>query len=721
MLSQALGSLELDGMFTLANNNYTANGPVEIGYAPTAGESFTALSVWDGNLSFPTNGTAFTFNGTIEGIEPSSNISIASITSSQTFSVDSLTSSPGVTIGGGNPIGVLGANLTPTSIALIDPDGGDTTDSFVSLQGNLSFPQLAGLSVPVSGTSYAEISPESNTPGLTLAAATAASNFQAFSVDFSNVSLSAGYSTAGSGEFQFSGSLNLSTSSGDFSAAGSLGTTSSPGLVVASNGSVTGLSVTLSGNISTFGLDIDADNLALNYNTSSVDDEYAIESGNISASTSSGDFSFLGSFGSGAEPGVVIENGSLSSLDATLNGSATASGLTMTASNDVLEFDAATANTPAEFEIADGNITVGSSNTSVSFEGTFGAANSPGVVLQGGNLTSLDITVTSNLTVAGLTLTANGVNFSYCGTDAEFQIPSGNVAVSGNGFSCNGAFGSGTGSNATPGIVMNGSNLTGLDITVSGNMALDNLNLTAAGLQFLYENDANSIYNNDFVINQGNVTISTSANDTYFEAQFGNSTSTPPTPGLVIAPDGSLSSLYATVSSNISAQNLTINATNLTFESYGNNGTFEILNGNVCMSSGPLQFASAVFGCSAYSEPGLEIANGTLTQLNIKINSNMSVEDMTLNISNLELVYEQVPNQTDGLFQIASGGSVNLSTGAANNTLTFNGTFGSPSNASLPGLCISDGQLQSFDIGVFNQHQPRRLAGPEHHESDVFL
>ena len=209
-----------------------------------------------------------------------------------------------------------------------------------------------------------------------------------------------------------------------------------------------------------------------------------------------------------------------------------------------------------------------------------------------------------------------------------------------------------------------------------------------------------SIYNNDFVINQGNVTISTSANDTYFEAQFGNSTSTPPTPGLVIAPDGSLSSLYAAVCSNISAQNLTINATNLTFESYGNNGTFEIPSGSVCMSSGPLQFASAEFGCAVYSEPGLEIVNGTLTQLNINISSNMSVENMTLNISNLDLVYEQVPNQTDGLFQIADGGSVNLSTGAANNTLTFNGTFGSPSNVSLPGLCISDGQLQSFDIGV---------------------
>ena len=134
--------------------------PSRSAYAPTATESFTALSVWDGNLSFPANGTAFTFNGTIEGIEPCSNIPIANITTNQTFSVDSLTSSPGVTIGGGSPIGVLGANLTPTSIALIDPDGEDTTDSFVSLQGNLAFPQLANLSLPVSGTNYRRDQPQ---------------------------------------------------------------------------------------------------------------------------------------------------------------------------------------------------------------------------------------------------------------------------------------------------------------------------------------------------------------------------------------------------------------------------------------------------------------------------------------------------------------------------------------------------------------------------------
>ena len=65
--------------------------------------------------------------------------------------MDALTST-GVEIGGGAAVGVDGATLTPNSIALIDPPGGDTADSYVILQGTLGFSELPGLSVPVSGT-----------------------------------------------------------------------------------------------------------------------------------------------------------------------------------------------------------------------------------------------------------------------------------------------------------------------------------------------------------------------------------------------------------------------------------------------------------------------------------------------------------------------------------------------------------------------------------------
>jgi len=696
-----LGSLLLDGPLSLTGSTYSAtNAAVEIGFSPTSTESYTPLSIWTGDMSFTSNGTSFTFNGTIQGIAESSDISIADIATEQTFSMASLTGT-GVSISGGSSIGVLGASLTPNSIVLTDPAGGDTTNSFVSLQGPLGFSELPGLSVSVSGTNYVQISPSATAPGLTLVAATTTSAFQAFGVDFTPSSVSVGYST-NSDNFQFSGSVGVVTSSGDFSVSGSLGTTSSPGLLIDSTGFVTQLSVTLSSNITTYGLSIDADSLTLNYQTSSSD-EYTIESGSISASTSSGDFSFLGAFGSGTQPGLVIDNGSLSSLYATLNGTATASGLTMTASSDVLQFNAASGNTPAEFEIASGSITVGSTSTAVTFEGNFGSGTNPGVLLQGGSLVSLDITVSSSMTVAGLGLTANGVEFEYqsetTSSSGIFEIATGTVTVgtSSDPVSFSGTFGgTDSGGNTLPGLAMSGSTLTGLDITVSSSMNVDDMSLSVNDLQFIYATSSidSGIYTGDFLIQSGSVTFSTSAQDTVFAAAFGSGVN----PGLVVRGE-SLVSLYATITSTISAQDLTINAANLIFQYEGSSSSFEIVTGSVSISSGAIQFASATFGASG--APGLSIENGVLTGLDITISSSMNVDGMTLSISDVEFIYNAVSGQTDGNFQIAAGGSVSLVTGPSDNTLSFDGTFGTTQNSqTLPGLSISDGQLQSFYIGV---------------------
>ena len=334
-----LGSLLLDSSSLVLNGStYTASGPVDIGYNPTGSESYVPLTIWNGNMSFTSGGSSFDFSGTIQGIEQSSNVSIAQINSNQTFSVSSLAGS-GVSISGGNSITIMGADFTSSLIALVDPSGGDTTNSYVSLQGSIELSQLRGLSAPVSGTNSIQMSPSSTAPGLTLVAAASTSNFTAFGLNVGASAISVGYSSSAN-IFQISGSIGVVTSSGDFSVSGSMGTAASPGLLINSSGKVTQLNITLSSNISTYGLNINANNLTLNYNPSEGD-QYSITSGSISAQTSAGDFTFSGTFGCGTLPGVVINNGTLTSLYATLSGSVVASGLTMTASNDVLQFNAA--------------------------------------------------------------------------------------------------------------------------------------------------------------------------------------------------------------------------------------------------------------------------------------------------------------------------------------------------------------------------------------------
>ncbi|MFM7127801.1 MAG: beta strand repeat-containing protein, partial [bacterium] len=347
-----------------------------------------------------------------------------------------------------------------------------------------------------------------------------------------------------------------------------------------------------------------------------------------------------------------------------------------------------------QFQIATGSVSVATS--AVNFSGIFGSGNTPGLVMTGSSLTAMDITVNSNMNVAGLNLTANGVEFIYNSVGSQFEIATGNVSVSGTGFYFDGLFGSGTGANATPGLTMSGSNLTGLDITVSSLINLDGMTLTVDNLQFIYENNANSDYNGDFLINTGTVTIATSAKDTFFEAQFGNAAVS--LPGLVIH-NGELSSLYTVITSTINAQNLVFNANGLVFDYQGATQNFEIASGSVSISSGDIQFASASFGVSG--NPGLEINNGVLTQLNVTINSSMNVQDLSLNITSMQLIYYAVAGQTSGNFEIAAGGSVSLTTGSSAAPLSFSGLFGTNSNGTtLPGLVINNGDLQSFYIGI---------------------
>ena len=248
---------------------------------------------------------------------------------------------------------------------------------------------------------------------------------------------------------------------------------------------------------------------------------------------------------------------------------------------------------------------------------------------------------------------------------------------------------------------MTGNSLTGVDITISSSLTVSNMSLTVTDLQFIYESntstDFGGAYNGDFIIGiGGSVTFSTSAGDTTFAATFGSAASN--LPGMVIY-NGTLQNLYATVTSTISAQGLTLSVNSLQFQYVASGNFFQIGSGSVSISSGVIQFATASF-VTVNGAPGLEIANGVLKALNIKVNSSLTVSGMTLTVTNLQFDYAAVSGQTFGNFEIAQGGSVSLSAGASN-TLSFTGTFGTLSGGTAtPGMVINHGVLQSFYIAI---------------------
>ena len=453
-----------------------------------------------------------------------------------------------------------------------------------------------------------------------------------------------------------------------------------------------------------FGASFGPDSLTVGY--SSTDSEFQI-SGTATMSAGTG-FSATGSLGTGGAPGLLIDDsGDVTSLDLSVTSSMSVAGLSVTAAGVTIAYQAGGSPTSGIFEIVSGSVTVGSSGSPVTFGGTFGSGGTPGLVLTGDTVTSMDIAVTSSMTIDDLGVTASGVQFVYSAgtspTQGIFEIASGAVTVSTNGsaFYFQGVFGSpAAGSTpAIPGLMMTGSTLSSVDITVSSSMSVSGMSLTVSDLQFEYVNDSSSIYNGDFeIVAGGSVSFSTSAGDTTFAATFGNNGN----PGLIIQ-NGVLTELYATITSTINAQGLILSVNDLAFQYVSAGDYFEVYSGAVAISSGDVQFASASFvqvttGNVTY--PGLEISNGVLEVLDIKIDSNLSVSGMTLTISNLQFDYQSVVGQTYGNFEITAGGSVSLSAGASN-TLSFSGTFGTGAGpTATPGLSISDGVLESFYISI---------------------
>jgi hypothetical protein len=99
-------------------------------------------------------------------------------------------------------------------------------------------------------------------------------------------------------------------------------------------------------------------------------------------------------------------------------------------------------------------------------------------VIQNGVLTTLDVSITGNMTLggaSGVTLTTTGLALDYqasaSGNGYSFEIDGGSVAVSVGAAGASNNL-SVTGTIATPGLVIQNGVLTTLDVSITGNMTL---------------------------------------------------------------------------------------------------------------------------------------------------------------------------------------------------------------------------------------------------------
>ena len=120
---------------------------------------------------------------------------------------------------------------------------------------------------------------------------------------------------------------------------------------------------------------------------------------------------------------------------------------------------------------------------------TFGNGSNPGLVITGGDLTSLNMTVSTSFSVANVSFAANDLEFQYTAAAAATPASPAGFALTGgttlstadDRLNLNVIFGG-----SSPGLVITGGNLMSLDLTVNGKFSVDSVGIQATGLQFTY-------------------------------------------------------------------------------------------------------------------------------------------------------------------------------------------------------------------------------------------
>ena len=499
------------------------------------------------------------------------------------------------------------------------------------------------------------------TPGLVIVSGTVRS--ADFTVDstitvggltFTSQGLRATYADAGLGTYTLAGKATFDLAGS--TVAVTAGDKTTAGLVVV-GGSVQSFDFTVDSTITVGGVTFTSQGLRATY--AAADRKYTLSGAATATVAGLGTLNLT--FGFPSKPGLVIQNGSLVSLDTTLNSDITVSAVKVTTTGLNLSYAAAT-----------GLYTLtgaaGATVPGVGYLGLlFGFQGKPGLVLSNGALTLLDLTLTSDLTVSGVKITTTGLELTYTAADSRFALTGAATAAVNN----LGTVGLTFGSAGKPGLVIQNGALDSLAITLASDLTVSGVRIATTGLALAY------------TAKDGLFTLAGTAGVTVaglgtVSATFGS----PGKPGLVIQ-NGALVSLNTTLASGITVSGVAIATTGLEFSYTAASGLFTIA-GSASATIDKLGTVDLLFGNGG--RPGLVVANGALVSLDLTLNSDITVSAVKVTTTGLNLTYAAASSQ----FTL---------TGAAKATIdkigTVDVTFG---YAGKPGLVIQNGSLAFLDL-----------------------
>lgn len=540
----------------------------------------------------------------------------------------------------------FGVRLIPTDLTFRFTPGATASDHQMAMFG--------GVEGTFEGSTLTLTFGTTDNPGIMATGATLTTFAASISGTFESKALSFEASDAG---FQWTGSDNQVGIYGTYTVtfdgeavSAVLGEAESPGFVL-DNGVVSAIIIDVPDPISLKGLPISPTDVGMAW--SGTDDAFALwGSATISIDGSAWDVTM----GDEASPGVTIDSGTLTALNMTVSGQLDLDGFSATAQDLSVAWDAA----GNDVEL-NGTGTIALGSETLSF--TLGDADDPGVSIQNGALQDLDLSLDGTLQAAGMDLVISDLTLIESGSN--FFEAYGSVSVDIGGKSMALALGTDA---SNPGMVFNNGALTRFTASATGSITAESVDFTMDGLTVAWTSGG------DFEL-YGSASVSLEGSSATFSGGDASD------PGMKLH-SGSLTHVNVGITGDFNLHGLDISPNGLTFEwDEGESKFFMYGELDVTFAGDTVD---ALLGTS--DEPGFTLHNGSITEVNMGITSNLKVDG--LHVKTNALTFEWTGGSDYNLY-----GDADLTIGNDN----LDADFG---NANDPGIQIRNGNLHSLSVDI---------------------
>ncbi|MCE7993066.1 MAG: hypothetical protein HEP71_13850 [Roseivirga sp.] len=362
--------------------------------------------------------------------------------------------------------------------------------------------------------------------------------------------------------------------------------------------------------------------------------------------------------GDADSPGIEINAGTVEKVNLSVSADFNIKDLSFSPDGLTFQWDSTTDN----FEMFGGaDVSFDSETMTIGL----GDADAPGIEINAGTVEKVNLSVSADFNIKDLGFSPSGLTFEWDSTTDNFEIYGGaDVSFDSETMTI------GLGDADTPGIEINAGTVEKVNLSVSADFNIKDLNFSPDGLTFQWDSTTDNfeIYGGaDVSFDSETMTIG-----------LGDAES----PGIEINA-GTVEKVNLSVSANFNMKSLLFRPQGLTFQWDSSSDEFEIYGA----ATVGFDSETMTIGLGDADAPGIEISGGTVEKVNLSVSADFNIKDLSFSPDGLTFQWDG----TNDNFEMYGGADVSFDS----ETMTIG-----LGDADVPGIEISGGTVEKVNLSV---------------------